>query len=73
AATLQRLGISPPQQPLVALAPGAEYGPAKRWPVHHWSTLAQALIERGYAVWIFRQPQGCRNHSGHSGGRPGSP
>ncbi len=57
ATTLQRLGISPPQRPLVALAPGAEYGPAKRWPVHHWSTLAQALIERGYAVWIFGSPK----------------
>ncbi|MBU2722680.1 lipopolysaccharide heptosyltransferase II, partial [Acidithiobacillus ferridurans] len=30
---------------------------AKRWPVHHWSTLAQALIERGYAVWIFGSPK----------------
>ncbi|MHB1203795.1 MAG: lipopolysaccharide heptosyltransferase II [Acidithiobacillus sp.] len=54
---LQRLGLSIPQRPLVALAPGAEYGPAKRWPTRHWISLAQALIQRGYAVWLFGSPK----------------
>jgi len=54
---LQRLGLSIPQRLLAALAPGAEYGPAKRWPIRHWISLAQALIERGYAVWLFGSPK----------------
>ncbi|MBU2833752.1 lipopolysaccharide heptosyltransferase II [Acidithiobacillus ferriphilus] len=57
AAALQRLGISIPQQPLVALAPGAEYGPAKRWPVRHWITLTQSLVQGGHAVWLFGSPK----------------
>ncbi len=57
AAALQRLGIDVPQRPLVALAPGAEYGPAKRWPVHHWITLARSLVQRGHAVWLFGSPK----------------
>jgi heptosyltransferase-2 len=34
-------------QPLVALAPGAAYGTAKRWPSESFSTLASALVDDG--------------------------
>ncbi len=40
-------------QPVIAFCPGAEFGPAKRWPVAHYAALAKALIEMGYAVWLF--------------------
>ncbi len=54
--TLQRLGVPLPLTPLVALAPGAEYGPAKRWPLRHWISLAQRLIQEGRSVWLFGSP-----------------
>lgn len=36
----------------VALAPGAEYGPAKRWPVEKFSELAARLVGQGRPVWV---------------------
>ncbi len=38
---------------VVALAPGAESGPAKRWPAPRWAELARELARRGRAVWVF--------------------
>lgn len=40
-------------KPVVALMPGAEYGPAKCWPLRFFSTLANLLDEAGFAVWVF--------------------
>ncbi len=41
------------ERPIVALCPGAEYGPAKQWPLHHFSDLASRLADDGKSVWIF--------------------
>jgi heptosyltransferase-2 len=38
---------------VLALCPGAEFGPAKRWPESHYATVAQAHITAGEQVWIF--------------------
>jgi heptosyltransferase-2 len=43
-------------RPVAILCPGAEYGPAKRWPTEHFVTLAQRLIDSGYAVWLLGSP-----------------
>jgi heptosyltransferase-2 len=51
-ATLNTLGLAP-ARPIAALCPGAEYGPAKRWPAVHFTALAQQLIERGCDVWLI--------------------
>ena len=43
AAACARAGIDP-ARPLVVFAPGAEFGPAKRWPAAHFAALAEAII-----------------------------
>jgi heptosyltransferase-2 len=42
---LQASGI-PAHRPLITLHPGARNGKAKRWPVEHWSELANLLTQR---------------------------
>lgn len=39
--------------PIVALMPGAEYGPSKRWPVDRYGELAKRLLAAGKQVWVF--------------------
>ena len=50
--TLSRLGLSR-RGPIAVLCPGAEYGPAKRWPPAHFAELAHSLDARGYSVWMI--------------------
>ena len=40
-------------RPVVALMPGAEYGPAKCWPHEYFACLAARLDDAGYAVWVL--------------------
>jgi heptosyltransferase-2 len=52
AAALKLLGLSR-SKPVVAFCPGAEYGPAKRWPARYFAELAAKLAVRDRAVWLF--------------------
>ena len=51
-ATAARFGLSA-ARPVIGFCPGAEFGPAKRWPHYHYATLAQKLIDDGYQVALF--------------------
>lgn len=50
---LLKLGLLRTDTPLLALCPGAEYGPAKRWPVEHYAAVARAKLAEGWQVWLF--------------------
>ncbi len=49
---LDKLALNP-DKPIVALMPGAEYGPSKRWPVERYGELAKRLLASGKQVWVF--------------------
>jgi len=51
--TLQRLGHAAPNVPILGLCPGAEYGPAKRWPAPYFAETAKYALAQGWEVWLF--------------------
>ena len=52
AAVMQSLGIAT-TKPVIAMMPGAEYGPAKCWPLEHFAELAALLVNDGFDVWVL--------------------
>ncbi len=45
------------QPKILALCPGAEYGPAKQWPAQYYAEVAKAYLARGNQVWLFGSPK----------------
>ncbi len=52
-AALQALDLSYYGTPILALCPGAEFGPAKKWPEEHYAKVAKVWLEKGWDVWLF--------------------
>lgn len=49
---IARLGLDI-NKPMAAFCPGAEYGPAKRWPTEHFATLAKEYVQSGYEILLL--------------------
>lgn len=47
------LEVDSPTTRILALCPGAEYGPAKRWPAEYFAEVAEVQLRRGWQVWLF--------------------
>nr|WP_269085368.1 lipopolysaccharide heptosyltransferase II [Acidihalobacter prosperus] len=50
--TAARLGLDA-SRPVLALCPGAEYGPAKRWPPEYFAAVARHYRTQGWQSWVF--------------------
>ncbi len=42
-----------PDRSAIALMPGAEYGPSKKWPTTYFRQLAEKIIQDGYQIWVL--------------------
>ena len=80
AAVKERFGLTATKGPVLALCPGAEYGPAKRWPSAYFAEVARVKLAEGWQVWLFGSGKdvetanaieaaapGCANLAGRTG------
>ena len=51
-AALAKHGLTT-DKPILAFCPGAEYGPAERWPARHFAELGRRYLAEGWQVWLF--------------------
>src|SRR5262249_24564079 len=54
-AAVGRLGLSV-HRGIANPCPGAEFGPAKRWPAEHFAELARRFLADGLDVWMLGSP-----------------
>jgi heptosyltransferase-2 len=54
---LEKYQIERSERPVLALCPGAEFGPAKRWPEEYYAETANAKLAEGWDVWILGSPK----------------
>uniref|UniRef100_A0A832GLU9 lipopolysaccharide heptosyltransferase II n=1 Tax=Caldimicrobium thiodismutans TaxID=1653476 RepID=A0A832GLU9_9BACT len=56
-AYLKEWGLTPEREPFIILAPGAAFGPAKKWPEKYYRELALKLISQGFRVLVVGGPK----------------
>lgn len=54
---LKKLNITLTNKPVLALCPGAEFGPAKRWPAEYYAEIAKQKLAEGWDIWLFGSPK----------------
>jgi len=45
-----------PNLPLICLCPGAEFGPAKRWPTNYYAVVAKEYLKKNWQVILLGSP-----------------
>ncbi len=69
---LQAMGLVEAEGRILALCPGAEFGPAKRWPASAYAELARHYLHKGWQVWLFgsaKDREECQTIDQHTDGR----
>ncbi|WP_182026386.1 lipopolysaccharide heptosyltransferase II [Vibrio rotiferianus] len=51
-ATIAKFNLNQ-ESPVVGLCPGAEFGPAKKWPETHYAEVATQMAKQGKQIWLF--------------------
>jgi len=54
-AAVESLGLGT-DRGIAILCPGAEFGPAKRWPAEHFASLARKFLSDNLDVWLMGSP-----------------
>jgi heptosyltransferase-2 len=52
-AVLKKFQLTMTGNPVLVLCPGAEFGPAKRWPEESYAEVANAKLHEGWDVWVL--------------------
>jgi heptosyltransferase-2 len=63
-AARNKFGIAGITNPVFGLNPGAEFGPAKRWPVERFIAAAQEIHKRTHCVWLILGGKGDADIAG---------
>lgn len=50
---IDKYNLKVSDRPILALCPGAAYGPSKRWPEEYFAAVAKQKIAEGWDVWLF--------------------
>ena len=52
-AAKKKFGLEEVTQPIFGLNPGAEYGPAKRWPIERFIAASTEIQQRTNCLWLI--------------------